>query len=191
MRAYAKALDFATLDGSPLAVSEHLTPHGRLIEQARVAAGMTKRGAAKAAGISEGRWRQIVSGIQRAGGVDLPVTTKPETLTSMANAVGADPRRVLEAAGFAEASGRVDVHAIVIGHADIAPTALESASDAELLAEIARRLGRGRTSDRPNDVADFDLEPRGLTRPMPRAARRPGIRKCSDAIASAGDVELP
>ncbi len=62
---------------------------------------MSKREAARRANISEGRWRQIVTGVQRMGkGNVIPTTTKPETLTAMARAVHADVRAVLVAGGF-------------------------------------------------------------------------------------------
>lgn len=79
--------------------TEELSPAGQLLEAAR--GSMSKREAARRAGISEGRWRQIVTGVQRMGkGNVIPTTTKPETLTAMARAVRADVAAVLTAAGF-------------------------------------------------------------------------------------------
>lgn len=80
-----------------------LTPHGKLLDQARREEQLTQREAARLAKISEGRWRQIVTGVQRQGGVAIPVNPKPSTLASMARAVKADPAEVLHAAGFEEA----------------------------------------------------------------------------------------
>jgi hypothetical protein len=62
------------------------------IEAARKSLGLSKRAAAKRAGISEGRWRQITVGHMRVGGVEVPVNTKPETLEAMARAVSGEPR---------------------------------------------------------------------------------------------------
>lgn len=110
-----------------------LTAHGDLLERAREARHVSKREAAKRAGISEGRWRQIVTGYQSVGrGMTVPVKTTPQTLRAMAAAVGADPAAVLAAAGFDPSS-------------EPPPTPLsplETASDAELLAEVQRRFKR-------------------------------------------------
>lgn len=79
--------------------TEELSPAGQLLEAAR--GSMSKREAARRASISEGRWRQIVTGVQRMGkGNVIPTTTKPETLIAMARAVRADVHAVLTAAGF-------------------------------------------------------------------------------------------
>lgn len=75
-----------------------LASAGAILEAARGA--MSKREAARRAGIAEARWRQIVRGTQRISGVDVPVSTRPDTLRRMAAAVGADPAAVLVAAGF-------------------------------------------------------------------------------------------
>ena len=65
-----------------------LTPLGQLLEAGRERASLSKRAAAKLAGISEGRWRQVVTGIQKAGDVNVPVNPRRNTVTAMANAVG-------------------------------------------------------------------------------------------------------
>ena len=62
------------------------------IEAARKSLRLSKRAAAKRAGISEGRWRQITVGHMRVGGVEVPVNTRPETLEAMARAVSGEPR---------------------------------------------------------------------------------------------------
>lgn len=69
---------------------------GQAIREARETLGMTKRAAARAAGISESRWRQIESGVQLKNGVEQPAVTKPETLLQIAKAVGLDPAELLE-----------------------------------------------------------------------------------------------
>lgn len=76
------------------------TPHGELLDRARVALGLSQRQAARRAGISEGRWRQIVTGVQRQGGVSIPVNPKASTLAAMARSVEADVHEVLDAAGL-------------------------------------------------------------------------------------------
>ena len=80
-------------------VADDLTPYGELLERARGA--MSKRAAAKEAGISEGRWRQIVTGRQLLGGGQwTPARPRRETLIAMATAVQADVAEVLTAAGM-------------------------------------------------------------------------------------------
>lgn len=61
---------------------------------------MSIREAARRADISESRWRQVEAGVQRmAGGIEVPVHPRPETVVSMCRAISADPRRGLELAG--------------------------------------------------------------------------------------------
>lgn len=79
-----------------------MTPHGELLDRARVALGITQREAARRAKISEGRWRQVVTGVQRQGGVSIPVNPKPSTLAAMARAVEANVAAVMAAAGFSD-----------------------------------------------------------------------------------------
>lgn len=69
---------------------------GRVIREARENLGLTKRAAARAAGISESRWRQIESGVQKKNGREQSAVTKPETLLAIAKAVGIEPSELLE-----------------------------------------------------------------------------------------------
>lgn len=69
-------------------------PEGALIEAARerMEPKLSGRAAASAAGISDGRWRQIVNGYLSAGqGNYIPVVAPPETLARMARVVGVTP----------------------------------------------------------------------------------------------------
>jgi hypothetical protein len=66
-------------------------PEGRLIEDARKARipRLSQRKAAELAGLSEGRWRQIVTGYQSiSAGVYAIVRGPAETVANMARAVG-------------------------------------------------------------------------------------------------------
>lgn len=76
------------------------TPLGELIEQAREEKGLSKREAARRAGISEGRWRQVVSGQQKSGNVTIRVNPRPATIVAMARAVGVDEKKAMDAAGY-------------------------------------------------------------------------------------------
>lgn len=76
-----------------------LTDLGVLLEQHR--GSLSKREAARRAGISEGRWRQIVTGQQKAGGgIVVPVNPRRETVIAMAQAVEADVSAALRRAGM-------------------------------------------------------------------------------------------
>lgn len=57
------------------------------IEAARKRLGLSIRAAARLAGISEGRWRQIIAGSMRVGGVEVRVNPKASTLAAMEKAV--------------------------------------------------------------------------------------------------------
>lgn len=61
---------------------------------------MSIREAARRADISESRWRQVEAGFQRmAGGIEVPVHPRAETVVAMCKAISAEPRRGLELAG--------------------------------------------------------------------------------------------
>jgi transcriptional regulator with XRE-family HTH domain len=58
---------------------------------------MTQREAARLAGISDARWRQLVTGYQSVGqGHYAPLTARAETLARMAAAVGVTPEQLAE-----------------------------------------------------------------------------------------------
>jgi transcriptional regulator with XRE-family HTH domain len=80
-------------------------PEGKLITDARKRARLSGREAAKRAGISEGRWRQIVNGYMVVTkGVYSPVVGAPaDTIARMAQSVDVTPEQ-LEAAGRADAA---------------------------------------------------------------------------------------
>lgn len=108
-----------------------LTPLGALVEARREHLGLSKRQAARIAGISEGRWRQVVSGVQRAGGVAIPVNPRAETVAAMAHAVGVGVPEALAAAGLpAELAERL---------ADVDPT-LAEVEASNLSDETKRRI---------------------------------------------------
>lgn len=65
-------------------------PYGELIEEARAAARLSKREAARRAGISDAWWRYVIAGRQG----ETPVPGSPETVAAMARAVGVTPERL-------------------------------------------------------------------------------------------------
>ena len=70
-------------------------------EYLRTARGrMSIREAARRADISESRWRQVEAGVQKmAGGIEVPVHPRAETIVAMCKAISADVARGLELAG--------------------------------------------------------------------------------------------
>jgi transcriptional regulator with XRE-family HTH domain len=80
-------------------------PEGKLIMDARKRARLSGREAARRAGISEGRWRQIVNGYMVVTkGVYSPVVGAPaDTVARMAQSVDVAPEE-LEEAGRADAA---------------------------------------------------------------------------------------
>jgi transcriptional regulator with XRE-family HTH domain len=75
-------------------------PYGVLIEDAREAAGLSRREAARRAGYSDAWWRAIVSGWQGSG----PVTGTAETVAAMARVAGVDPGRLAGEGGRPDAA---------------------------------------------------------------------------------------
>src|SRR5580692_9792361 len=67
-------------------------PYGELIERARGDAGLSKREAARRAGISDAWWRYVTEGRQG----DTPVPGTAGTVAAMARAVGLSPERLEE-----------------------------------------------------------------------------------------------
>lgn len=81
-------------------MSENLTPLGRLLEAARTGVlRISIREAARRARLSDTRWHQVVTGVQRKAGSEVPVNPTVRTVVAMADAVGVDPAKALEAAG--------------------------------------------------------------------------------------------
>lgn len=98
-------------------------PEGRLIGLAQKRAKLSGRKAADLAGMSDGRWRQIVSGYQTvSAGVYAPVRGPAETLARMAQAVGVTPQQ-LEDVDRADAAEELRT---LIGHV-IRPEGIPSA----------------------------------------------------------------
>lgn len=73
-------------------------PLGEYLRQAR--GKMAIREAARRADISESRWRQVEAGVQKmAGGIEVPVHPRAETIAAMCRAISADVERGLQLAG--------------------------------------------------------------------------------------------
>jgi hypothetical protein len=88
-------------------------PFGAELERHRHAAGLSIRKAAKLAGISEGWWRQLETGVQKVGGQAVPIGgTKESTVSRVARAVSWNPNKARALAGFPpESADEPDVEA--------------------------------------------------------------------------------
>lgn len=77
-------------------------PLGPALRAARTSAGLSVRAAAKRTegAVSHGRWYQLESGYQLNKGQRIPIGTTASTVAAAARAVGWDPQRALEIAGF-------------------------------------------------------------------------------------------
>jgi hypothetical protein len=118
-------------------------PWGSLVTKALAGAKLSAREAARRAGISEGRWRQIAGGYQVvSAGVYAPVHGPAQTLARMAAVVGVTPAQLTEA-------GRPDAAKVLAssgpdsGHELLLERVREMNPEQarELLAAIALQLG--------------------------------------------------
>jgi transcriptional regulator with XRE-family HTH domain len=117
---------------------------GALIAAALVSAGLSAREAARRAGLSEGRWRQITSGYQVVSpGVYAEVRGPAATLAKMAAVAGVTPEEL-------RAAGRADAAEVLVTQREQRPAdadmlervrAMDADQARELLATIAIQLG--------------------------------------------------
>jgi transcriptional regulator with XRE-family HTH domain/plasmid maintenance system antidote protein VapI len=77
---------------------KHQLPEGKLIEDRQKRDGISARKAAKATGLSDTRWRNIVNGYQAIGnGQTVPVVARAETLARMARTMGITAQELADA----------------------------------------------------------------------------------------------
>src|SRR5882757_8467894 len=75
----------------------NVPPEGELISTALKTSGLSQRKAARLAGISEGRWRQITSGYVSVNGKKARVRGPGSRVALMAHVVGATPEDLVAA----------------------------------------------------------------------------------------------
>jgi transcriptional regulator with XRE-family HTH domain len=119
-------------------------PWGALITGALAREGISAREAARRAGLSEGRWRQITGGYQVVSpGIYAQVRGPAATLARMAAVVGVSPAEL-------RAAGRDDAAQLLTDRMDRRPAgeemlervkAMDTDQARELLATIATQLG--------------------------------------------------
>ncbi len=118
-------------------------PWGALLTKALADAQLSAREAAKRAGISEGRWRQIASGYQVVSpGVYAPVQGPARTLARMAAAAGVTPAQLTDT-GRPDAAKALAAQEADASHEQMLQRVREMNPDQarELLAAIAVQLG--------------------------------------------------
>lgn len=108
-------------------------PEGKLLAEALERSGMSIRLAAKRAGISYGRWRQIATGYQNVSAGSYAAVRGPAgTVARMAEVVGVTPEE-LEGAGRRDAAAELRLATTIAG-----PDRAEELTDADLDAFEAR-----------------------------------------------------
>ena len=131
------------------------------------------RKAAERAGISEGRWRQIVKGYQGTGTGRLPVVAPDETIARMALAVGVTDSQ-LDETGRPEAA---EVLRQLLATSEQPDVELTQVSTDRLLGEIRRRIegvSDGVEDATKQDASSEEDEEQKNVVELPRAARRGG-----------------
>lgn len=134
---------------------------GEMIKKARLDARLSVRAAAKAANISEGRWRQLELGYQQvAEGVRVPARPRIDTLSAIARALGVNDLVLFDAAGLeVSPRGRVafgrppfnaDIHIDLptLGIEELARRAEKAADELSVYTrELSRRIHYQRVPD--------------------------------------------
>ena len=123
-------------------------PEAALIAAALKRSGLTARQAAKESGLSDARWRQIVSGYQSISGSYVPVRAPGDRLALMARVVGVTAEQLREAGRDDAAAELEELLAAAPPRptAHYAPpvdavTAIMAALSPEEQEEVIRRLG--------------------------------------------------
>jgi hypothetical protein len=130
-------------------------PWGALITAALRRGPTSARQAARQAGISEGRWRQITSGYQVvSAGVYAPVRGPAATLARMAAVAGVSAAE-LRSAGREDAARLLEDQATHGADNELLAriAAMDSDKARELLAQIAVQLGVSVAEDSPGQAA--------------------------------------
>jgi hypothetical protein len=138
-------------------------PWGALISAALASEGISAREAARRAGLSEGRWRQISGGYQVVSpGVYAQVRGPAATLARMASVVGVTPAQL-------RGAGRDDAAQVLARQRDRRPDgaemlervkAMDTDQARELLATIALQLGISLPATAGQDEDDDGTERR-------------------------------
>lgn len=126
-------------------------PFGVELRRRRVAAGLSVKAAARrtAGAISDGRWYQLESGVQKIRGQQIPIGTTPPTVVAAARAVDWNVEDALTTAGFTAG----DMPRAT------SPTGIERYTDDELLAEVRKRMQSPHSPAQPGKVLELRGDP--------------------------------
>lgn len=111
-------------------------PFGVELRRRRIAAGLSVKAAARRTNgdISDGRWYQLESGVQKIRGQEIPIGTTPATVAAAARALDWEIPEALAAAGF----DTRDYHEPANNER---PVFMSRVPIDDLLAEVRRRFG--------------------------------------------------
>lgn len=126
-------------------------PFGAELQRRRTTAGLSVRAAARRTNgaISDGRWYQLESGVQKIKGHAIPISTTASTVAAAARALDWEVADALTVAGF-------DPRDYAEPATTERPVLLSEVSAEELLAEIHRRMqGQDWRKITPNSPADI------------------------------------
>lgn len=126
-------------------------PFGIELRRRRVAVGLSVKAAARrtAGAISDGRWYQLESGVQKIRGQQIPIGTTPSTVVAAARAVDWDVDAALTTAGFDAA----DLPSAV------STSGIERYTDDELLAEVRKRMQSPHSPAQSGNVVELRSDP--------------------------------
>lgn len=141
-----------------------MPPYGELIEAAREAAGLSRREAARRAGISDAWWRYVTRGWQNG-----PITGPADTVAVMARVVGLTPERLESEGERPDAAGKLRE---MIAREEADRAADPYADEDEALQEILRderlpedvRRGLVALAKAMRDRSDFERDGRSALR---------------------------
>lgn len=128
-------------------------PFGAALKQHREDAGLSVKAAARRTNkkISDGRWYQLESGVQKIQGQQIPIHTTPATVRAAAQAVGWDINDALAKAGF----DPIDLPA----ERSETPVLISKLPTDDLLAEVRRRIPADDSKLGDNVRPDWTIRP--------------------------------
>lgn len=158
-----------------ISMNDFQTPCGKAIEDKRLALGLSIRKAAKEAGISDGRLRQVEKGYANAGGgIRVPVNPSERLLRTIARVLGLDGDVLValnaeHSAGTPEPDDRDSAHAAFVALIQADPS-LDALSKAHIINQHTL-LQRGSATEAANR-AQLDREGRAEIEAAIKATRK-------------------
>ncbi len=146
---------------------------GTFIERMRSKGGpsLSVRAAARAAGISESRWRQIVNGYRQEADLRVPVRAPARTLARMAQVVGSTPDQLREVGRADAADELVQLRAPGNAQTPGKEAAVDIAVEFTAMEQVATAVG---------DL-DHEARRRVLNWALDRYVDSPGLQSSTEA----------